>query len=337
MVIITTTLWIFWGMAEMYHEGWGLPFHQTLRYLTLGAAWLVLALVTITWPRLGGWLLVASGTAFTIWWFRLQASRGSLTSGGIIRMFPLSAMVVVTGALFLYESRYRDQLRAQGWKPTGGRLRRYRRYVLAVGIPLITAIATSIYYLPVVLTRVDDGARSARLIEGNGVTLIWAPEGPGWNWKQPWGGYPPWNSIALYGMEPVGIDNTKSGYEERDATKQDMERYCICRYLSEDGTKLMHEQQDIWRMPTTDEIVRSLARHGENAGGSWDGKSRPEYKFRPDKETPLWAPDQEPIYYWSADEYSEEMAYYVCYNGWIRYQPKIWGNPRHGYRCVREP
>ena len=88
-----------------------------------------------------------------------------------------------------------------------------------------------------------------------------------------------------------------------------MEQYCICRYLSEDGTKLMNEPQDIWRMPTTGEIVRSLALHGENAGGVWDSETgRTEYEFRPDKETPLWAPDQEPIYYWSADEYDEQES-----------------------------
>jgi len=60
------------------------------------------------------------------------------------------------------------------------------------------------------------------------------------------------------------------------------------------------------------------------------------------KDTPLWAPDEEPIYYWSADEYDEEKAWYVPYTGGgryggaISYQPKDWGNPRHGYRCVRE-
>jgi len=28
LVILTTTLWTFWGMAEMYYEGWGLPFPE---------------------------------------------------------------------------------------------------------------------------------------------------------------------------------------------------------------------------------------------------------------------------------------------------------------------
>ncbi len=52
-----------------------------------------------------------------------------------------------------------------------------------------------------------------------------------------------------------------------------MEATGLCRYLSEDGLTLMAEPQGIWRMPTTDEIVRSLARHGQNAGCAWDGET----------------------------------------------------------------
>lgn len=54
------------------------------------------------------------------------------------------------------------------------------------------------------------------------------------------------------------------------------------------------------------------------------------------REAPLWAPDQYPIYYWTADEFSAEEAYFVNYQGRVGQQPKNWGNPRHGYRCVRE-
>jgi hypothetical protein len=111
----------------------------------------------------------------------------------------------------------------------------------------------------------------------------------------------------------------------------------LCAYLNEDGLTLADEPQYIWRMPTTDELVRSLVIHNENAGCEWDGASpQANCDKLPDKETPLWAPDQEPIYYWTADEYDVRKAYYVSYHGWVRYQPKSWGNPRHGYRCVRE-
>ena len=91
-------------------------------------------------------------------------------------------------------------------------------------------------------------------------------------------------------------------------------------------------------MPTTEELVRSLIYHGENAGCEWDGSlDKVICSQTPDKETPLWAPDQPPIYIWSGEEYSDEEAFFVSYNGWVKIQPKPWGNPRHGYRCVREP
>ena len=112
----------------------------------------------------------------------------------------------------------------------------------------------------------------------------------------------------------------------------------LCRYLSADGLTLMDTPQGIWRMPTVDELVRSLMLHGENAGCVWSGESgRLDCEMQPDKETPLWAPDQYPIYYWAADEDGDDQAYYVGYNGSVHHQNKSWGNPRHGYRCVRAP
>jgi len=51
-----------------------------------------------------------------------------------------------------------------------------------------------------------------------------------------------------------------------------MARTNLCLYLSADGTTLMDEPQNIWRMPATDEIIRSLGRHGEHAGCRWQGE-----------------------------------------------------------------
>jgi hypothetical protein len=200
--------------------------------------------------------------------------------------------------------------------------------------------------LPIVLTRVDDGDRSARLIEGHGVTLIWAPEGPGWNWRQPWGGYPSWQSVALYGVSPVGLGDkpgygrTGDGYEDAVfATEADMAQTNLCRYLNAEGTVLLATPQDIWRMPTTDEVVRSLVRHGANAGCAWAGAIRQQAPcdVQPDKESPLWATDHPSIYYWTADAYSEDRGYFVAYNGMVNAAYKLGGNPRHSYRCVKEP
>jgi hypothetical protein len=190
---------------------------------------------------------------------------------------------------------------------------------------------------------VDDGDRGARLIEGNGITLIWAPQGPGWNWKQPWGGFPSRDDLALYGVPPIGFED-KPGYENRHATQNEMEKTGLCRYLIEDGTSLSVEPQYLWRMPTSDEIIRSLVGNGENAGCTWNMETEiGGCLHQPNKDTPFWAPDEAPIYYWSADEFDDESAWYVPntvggkYSISPRYQPKDWGNPRHGYRCVREP
>jgi hypothetical protein len=187
LVILTTTLWTFWGVAEMYYEGWGLPFPEPMRYLTLGAVCLALTLVALTWPRFGGWLIILIGGTFTAWWWVLAAGRGWLNLQWILSTFPVSGLLILTGVLFLFEGRYRQRLRAEGWTPHPKWLRRYLRYVLAVGLPLLVTVAVSVYFAPILLTRVDDGDRGARLIEGNNVTLVWAPEGPGWNWMQPWG------------------------------------------------------------------------------------------------------------------------------------------------------
>ncbi len=91
-------------------------------------------------------------------------------------------------------------------------------------------------------------------------------------------------------------------------------------------------------MPTVNEMVRSLGRHGENAGCTWDGLAdNADCAFTPDKEPPLWDPDSSAVYYWAADEVNQLEAYFINFNGnAVQSQPKTFGNARHGYRCVRE-
>jgi hypothetical protein len=38
----------------------------------------------------------------------------------------------------------------------------------------------------------------------------------------------------------------------------------------------------------------------------------------------------------SADAYSDEDGLFVAYNGTVYSTSKLGGNPRHGYRCVRD-
>lgn len=334
LLTLATSLWTFWGAGELYYEGWGLPFPQPLAYLIPAAICLALTLLALTWPRAGGWLLIGGGGLFTAWWWTMAGRRaGRLMLTMVLSTFPISGILIVVGVLFLLESRYRRRRRAAGLTGHPNRWLRNLHYLIGVGVPMLTLLAVSAFQLPRVLARIDDGDRSARLIEGNGVRLIWAPDGPGWNWQQPGGWNPSWNHIAMYGMPPVGLKPSPP-----PASQADMDAHSICAHLSADGRTLLDEPQGIWRMPTTDEVVRSLVRRGQNAGCTWDGRTgRANCRVEPDKESPLWAGDRSAIYYWTADEYDAQEAWYVSYNGYVNHQPKGWGNPRHGYRCVREP
>jgi len=335
-----TSVWSYWSMGEMYHEGWWGPFYIKLAYLIPGTAFLLLTLAGIKWPRVGGWLIILFGGFFTIFFLDIHFVDGRLTMDRDLAGFFISGPLVFLGALLLVEGRNRRRRIAQGWTPHPIWWRRNFWYLLALVPVLLIAIGMSAYSLPVVLTRQDDGGRGIRRITGgDGITREWAPEGPGWNWKQDYGGYPSWNMIALYGVDPIGMDD-KPGYDTHAgqfASSEEMEQFNLCLYLSEDGLTLQVEPQYYWRMPTVKDYASSLARHGDNAGCIWTGEKnvQMECTLRPDKETPLWAPDIEPIYYWAAEEYDHRQAYFVSYNGWVNATYKAGGNPRHSYRCVR--
>jgi len=171
---------------------------------------------------------------------------------------------------------------------------------LAVGLPLLTAIVCGAGPAWRVAHRVNDGNYGMRRISGNGVELTWAPQGPGWP-----------NSAA------------KNWFEAK--------RACSC--LQQDGKTVSDVPLDIWRLPTAEEIVRSLVRHGENAGGRPDPAApmKASYRIQPDKETPLWNPHSMTIYWWSGTEVDANRALRVTYNGWVNQLPKTLGL---GYRCV---
>ena len=129
--------------------------------------------------------------------------------------------------------------------------------------------------------RINDGDFGARLVEGNGLKLVWAPAGPGW---------------------PLQIGGAR---EDRMMVWAEAVRRC--RHLKEDGLTLDDSPRDIWRLPTVEEAVRSMARHGQNAGGVWDAQSAlASYRIKPDKETPLWNPHSMVIYWWTGTEVDEE-------------------------------
>jgi len=89
-----------------------------------------------------------------------------------------------------------------------------------------------------------------------------------------------------------------------------------------------------YRLPSRDEIVRSMTRDNINAEGYIDSGTA-QYEIRPDKETPLWNPHSKVIYYWTNEEI-DKKAYLVAYNGKILSRNKDSGADYQGYRCVKE-
>jgi len=173
---------------------------------------------------------------------------------------------------------------------------------LAVGLPMLTLIISGIVPAYRVSQRTDDGNLQARLVRGNGVNLTWAPDGPGW---------------------------PREGGNWHEAQH-------VCPHLSEDGLTIASSPQHIWRLPTVDEAVRSMALHGQNSGGVWDAETAAvTYKTTPDKESPLWNIHSQVIYWWTATEEDNEHAYIIVYDGKVWARSKQFGPAYLGFRCVR--
>jgi hypothetical protein len=237
-----------------------------------------LTLVSISWPRFGGVLHVIF--ALLAAWF-LQAFSNVAT-------FLLVVPLVGIGVLYWFG------------RPRPRKIAIY----LVLGLPLLTLTVSGIGPVLRVSQRVDDGNLQARLVDGNGLTLIWAPDGPGW---------------------------PRTGADWHEAQQ-------VCRYLGEEGLTLAPEPQHIWRLPTVDEAVRSMARHGENSGGVWDAEiARANYKATPDKESPLWNVYSQVIYWWTATEVDGEHAYMIVYDGRVWLRAKQFSPAYLGFRCVKQP
>ncbi|MCB9434767.1 MAG: DUF1566 domain-containing protein [Ardenticatenaceae bacterium] len=173
---------------------------------------------------------------------------------------------------------------------------------LTISLPLLTLIIFGIEPVYRVSQRLNDGNLQAQLVLGNGVNLTWAPDGPGW---------------------------PRQGESWEEAQH-------VCRYLANDGLTLAAEPKDIWRLPTVDEAVRSLARHGENSGGVWNAeRAEAVYATTPDKEPPLWNIYSPVIYWWTATEVNEQNAYIIVYNGQVWPRTKSFAPDYLGFRCVK--
>jgi hypothetical protein len=175
-------------------------------------------------------------------------------------------------------------------------------YLFAVGLPTLTLIVCGVEPVVRIAGRVDDGNLQSRLVEGKGVRLVWAGEGNGW---------------------------PRAGVTWHEAVRR-------CQHLSEDGRTSAESPPNIWRLPTVEEAVRSMARHGINSGGIWDEQTKAAtYQVRPDKESPLWNVHSQVIYWWTATEIDDERAYIIVYDGKVWPRRKPFAPAYLAYRCVK--
>jgi hypothetical protein len=277
-----TCFWAFWGIIENFHEGW---YYESLtanvglmlvQYLSPMLVFLAITLVSISWPRLG----VALHAILAL----LVAGFFQAWTNTVI--FFLIAPLVGIGLLYWFG------------RPQPRRI----AYSLALGLPLLTLTVFGIEPVLRVSQRLDDGNLQARLVQGNGVSLVWAPDGPGW--------------------PRTGAD----WYEAQEA----------CEHLTEDGLTLAPVPQNVWRLPTVDEAVRFMARHGHDCGGVWDSETaKATYDSTPDKESPLWNVHSQVIYWWTATEADGEDAYVIVYDGKVWPRAKEFGPAYLGFRCVK--
>jgi hypothetical protein len=260
---VFANVWAFWGIKENFHEGWYFEsFWSNIatmfgQYLLMPISFMVLAVVSIRWNKVGGLLHVVVAVAS----FLFFGTRGA---GFLMVALPLAGL----GLLYWF----------------GALSRRKLAIALVAGLPVLQIIAFGAIDGIRVANRFNDGNFQARTIEGNGVVLTWAPEGPGW---------------------------PDDGTPWEDAKR-------ICAHLDSTGTLVTESELNIWRLPTIAEAVKSQVYHGTNAGGVWDSTSRvATYTEQPDKESPLWNMHKRTVYWWTSSETSGKDAFIIVYNGGV--------------------
>jgi len=94
--------------------------------------------------------------------------------------------------------------------------------------------------------------------------------------------------------------------------------------------------QNILRLPTINEAVRSLTRSGTNCGGAWDSTSGlATYATTPDKGSPLWDPHSPIIYWWTSTAKDSVMICRVTYNGGVQALSMTTGTGDMAFRAVK--
>ncbi len=287
VTVVFSGLWAYWGAVENIHEGWySVSVRENLfmlffQYLLIAIVFTFLALFSLKWKKAGLVLHIALAV-FCVWFF----SGASFSVLGFMIVIPIAGL----GLLYFFGDPVPKKL----------------AYGLIVFVPLVIILSVSVPQGIRVSRRIDDGDFGTRIVEGSGMTLAWAPRGPGWP------------------------DKGTTWEEARE----------ICRHLSEDGTEVLAEEQNIWRLPSVAEAVGSMMLHGEKAGGFWDETAgKAVYEKTPDKESPLWDVHSQVIYYWTAETSpdDEQRAYIIVYHGGVFDRRKTDGQSYLSFRAVRDP
>lgn len=346
LLLVSTLFAAFWGIAEFFHEGWFMPFTQFIYYMMPFLILMSLTLVGISSPRIGGILIIVGGAAFLFWRiYRLMALhyeiRPSVWIPGLV--------IILTGVSFFLDGVFRKRYRYR--KPTTFTFNACWKQILVVFLPVLLIFVVGTPMLIHNMNRMPLANYNEITIAGNGRTLTFAGDGPGWLYsnKHPvifkgkmYSGMS-WNEIALFGMEPVGFKGKRYGTSYNGtkesiyyATPEDFNKYNMFRYINYDGTELTETLQDHWRLATVEEYITLFTHRGKNADGDFDqstGMAR--YAHQPDKEGPIWAPVMEVIYYWTSTSFNEKYAYDIPYSGQPRRILKTTVQDYRGYRAVR--
>jgi hypothetical protein len=279
--------WAFWGIIENFHEGWyyesflmnvGMMLFQ---YLLFSLIFIALGTVALRWRKLGAILFIMSGILIPLLGLRSNAA-----------IFIFSLPLFIIGILFWF-----GELKNKKWA-----------YRIIVGTPILTIIILGIEPAIRVSQRIDDGNYEARIVQGNGVKLLWAPEGLGW-------------ATTTEQMK------SKSWKEISD----------IVAHLKEDGKTISDTAVNVWRLPTIQEAIASLTRNGKNCSGKWNELTGvATYQIMPDKESPLWKIHSPIIYWWTSTEVNDSTVYRIVYNGSVQKLNKKIKMGSLGYRAARE-
>ncbi len=345
-LLIATLLWAYWGVGEVFHEGWYPPYTQIIFYFIPFLVLIGTMVLCVYLPLAGGILVLSVG----IFYLMATLIRSHWQHVNLLPSFWMaSTVVIIPGLLFIIDYVLKKRRKYREYKKIVFKNRWKMTAAVSISFILIVYVGTPLAIRN--LGRLPLENFDEVTIEGNKIVLAMAGDGPGWHYSnenpiefmgKQYRAFS-WNEIALFGMEPVGFEGKRygPGYNGSEdsiyyATQEDFDQYNMFRYINCEGDQLSAEIQDCWRLPTVEEYVRLSIYRGENCRGYFDdGEGKAYYSETPDKDGPLWAPDKIVIYYWTSTCIDETHSYDITYSGEVRNISKITSQDYRGWRAVR--